>query len=230
MFKGMSTARKILSVGGLLAGVIMIAFGIAAIVMGVNGRSTVNDSLKQEAIVGTPDMTPSGIAAEAKQAGLTNITFPTCSVAGETVNTGTRARCFASYMRIHALEGTGGYVYAQMGRYQAATGAPASQLAKGGGTDNQQYAVIDPKTKQPVANGARNLWVTETALTSALNLSYTAQQVALFGIVVGFALLLTGIGFIVLTLAGALSHVTWPAPSEEKKAPSLTPATGGPSV
>ena len=42
----------------------MISFGIAALVMGVNGRSTVSSSLKQEQIVGTPDMTPKGIAGE----------------------------------------------------------------------------------------------------------------------------------------------------------------------
>ena len=36
--------------------------------------------------------------------------------------------------------------------------------------------------------------MTATALSSALNLAYTAEQVSLFGIVVGFALLLTGIG------------------------------------
>jgi hypothetical protein len=46
--------RKTLQVGGLAAGAVLIAFGIAAIVMSVNGRSTVSNSLKQEQIVGTP--------------------------------------------------------------------------------------------------------------------------------------------------------------------------------
>jgi hypothetical protein len=45
----------------------------------------------------------------------------------------------------------------------------------------------------------RNVWVTETALSTALNTSYFAQSVALFAIVVGIALLLTGIGFLLLT-------------------------------
>jgi hypothetical protein len=53
---------------------------------------------------------------------------------------------------------------------------------------------------QPVANPARELWVTETALTTALNMSYMAENLALFGIVVGVALLLAGIGFVVLAL------------------------------
>ena len=37
--------------------------------------------------------------------------------------------------------------------------------------------------------------MTETALTNALNTSFFAEQVAMFGIVVGIALLLVGLGF-----------------------------------
>jgi F0F1-type ATP synthase membrane subunit c/vacuolar-type H+-ATPase subunit K len=43
--------------------------------------------------------------------------------------------------------------------------------------------------------------VTETALSTALNVSYMAEQIALFSVVVGIALLLSGIGFIILALA-----------------------------
>jgi hypothetical protein len=46
--------------------------------------------------------------------------------------------------------------------------------------------------------------VTETALTTALNTSYMAEQVSLFGVAMGAALLLAGIGFGVLALGGAL--------------------------
>ena len=193
--------RKALQLGGFVAGGILIVFGIVAIVMGTNGRSTVNDNLKQEQIVGSSDMTPTGIAAEAKKAGLQNISFPSCSVAGTAVTNGTTARCFAQYMQIHALEATGGFVYAQMGQYVAKPGTPKSQLAAGGGTSNTQYAQLDAKTNQPIANGARNVWITETALTTALNTSYMASQLALFGIVVGVALLLSGIGFAILSMA-----------------------------
>jgi hypothetical protein len=197
--------RKFFEIGGVVAAAVLIAFGIAAIAMGANGRSTVNSSLKQEYLVGTPDMTPKAIAAEAKKAGLpASIKLPTVSVAGKTIDTGSEARAFATYMRIHALEATGGFTYAQMGRFQALPNTPKSQLAIGGGTDNPQYAAIDPKTKQPVANGARNVWVTETALTTALNASYMADQISLFGIVVGVALLLSGIGFGILAVGGAL--------------------------
>jgi hypothetical protein len=129
--------------------------------------------------------------AEAKAAGLKNVALPTCSVADQAIDNGARAKCFASYMRIHALEATGGRTYSQMGQYLTATGEETSDKAA---------AAIDPKTKQPVANGARNIWVTETALATALNTSYFASSVALFAIIMGIALLLIGIGLLVLTI------------------------------
>ena len=195
--------RKVFEIGGLVAAAVLIAFGIAAIVMGFNGRSTVQNSLKLEQITGSPDMTPSAIAAEAKAAGLpASIKLPTQSVAGEAVNTGARARVFAQYMRIHTLEATGGVPYAQMPRYATANGK---------GTNDPTKAL--KSNGVPVDNAARNIWVTETALTTALNTSYMASQLALFGIVVGFALLLTGIGFAILAIGGALRNpdtaLTW---------------------
>ena len=56
--------RKVFEIGGVVAAAVLIAFGIAAIVMGINGQITVNSSLKQEQITGTPDMTPTAIAGE----------------------------------------------------------------------------------------------------------------------------------------------------------------------
>ncbi|HVS86205.1 MAG TPA: hypothetical protein VHD91_11280 [Gaiellaceae bacterium] len=202
--------KKFFEFGGVAAGIVLIAFGVAAIVLGVNGKNTVGTELKLQQIVGSADMTPAGIKAEAAQAGLTNVTnWPTCSVANEAVTNGARARCFAEYMRIHALEATHGVVYANMGRYEAKAGTPKSQLTADGATNNTDYAVIDPNSKQPVDNGARNLWVTETALTSALNSAYMAEQLGNFGIVVGIALLLSGFGFVILALGGALRATGW---------------------
>jgi len=189
--------RKTFEIGGLIAAAVLIAFGVAAIVMGVNGRNTVNSSLKQEAIVGTPDMTKDAIAAEAKKAGLpTSITLPTANIAGKAITNGTLARDFATYMRIHTLEATGGLTYAEMPRYASPDGK---------GTNDPAKATKDA-SGQPVSNAARELWVTETALTTALNTSYMAQQLSLFGIVVGVALLLAGIGFGVLSFGGALRN------------------------
>ena len=61
--------RRWLQYGGFAAGIVLIIFGVVAIAMGASGRSTVSDSLRKEQIVGTPDMTPAAIKAEAKAAG-----------------------------------------------------------------------------------------------------------------------------------------------------------------
>lgn len=200
--------RKAFEIGGLLAAAVLIVFGAVAIAMGVNGRNTVNSSLANEYIVGSSDMTPSAIKAEAQKSGVASAVkeWPTQSVANQAINTGAKARLMAEYMHIHALEATGGYTYAQMGIYQAKDGTPKAQLMPGGGTDNTAFAAIDPQTNQPVQNAARQVWVTETALTTALNTSYMADQLGLFGIVVGIALLLSGIGFAVLAIGGALRN------------------------
>jgi hypothetical protein len=212
------TRRKVFEYGGIAAGVILIAFGIASLVMSINGRSTVQDSLKQEAIVGSPDMTPDAIAKEAKDAGLpASVKLPTCDVADQAIDTGSEARCFASYMRIHALEATGGLTYAQMGRFQSKAD-PTNPV----GTNDEAAAATDANG-QPVSNGARNVWVTETSLATALNVSYLAENIALFGVVVGIALLLSGIGFLVLAIGGALRRVA--AMEPKTVTPPPTPAT-----
>ena len=202
--------KRFWEMGGVIAGVLLVAFGIGAIVIGFTGRSEVRSNIQREAIVGSPDMTPSAIKSEAAKAGLKNVDLPTCSVAGEAITTGSEAKCFASYMRIHTLEATGGQTYAQMGRFLDANGNQTSDESK---------AAIDPKTKRPVENLARNIWVTETALTTALNTSFFAERVAMFSIVMGFALLLTGIGFLVLAWLGVLK-----VRQEKTKAGAAVPA------
>ena len=173
-------SRKILEYGGWIAGAVLIVFGVVAIVMGVNGRSEVRDALAAQKITATPDA-----------AKITNGALQP----GEAIKTGAQAKQFATVMEHHALEATQGQRYAEMGRFLTESGQPTSDEAK---------AAKDPKTGQPVENGLRNLWVTETALSTALNMSYMAEQLALFGIVVGVALILTGIGFLVLAIGGAL--------------------------
>ena len=200
--------RKLFEYGGIAASIILIAFGAGSIALGAWGMNNVRDNLKLEQITGSPDMTPSAIKTEAQQAGLKNVSLPTCNVAGEKIDTGSEARCFASYMRIHTLEATGGQVYSQMGRFLDANGNQTSDEAQ---------AAKDPKTGQPVANHARDIWVTYTALSTALNTSYFAERVGVFGIVMGIALLLTGIGFLILTLGGALRR------REEEAAAQVAP-------
>jgi hypothetical protein len=198
--------RKALEIGGAIAAVVLIAFGVAAIILGVNGNSTVKDSISQEEIVGTPDMAPEAIKEEVDESGLADKIgdLPSCEVAEKAIDSGDNARCFAEYLRIHTLLATGGYTYSQMGQFEAKPGTPKSELAPGGGTSNEEFAATDPETGGPAANGPREIWVTATALSTALNASYMADQLSVFGIVVGVALLLVGIGFAVLVTTGAV--------------------------
>ena len=188
------SVRRILEIGGIAAGLLMVAFGIGALVLSINAHNTVEEELTREFIVGSPDMKPAEIEKAVREAGLTNVDIPSCDVAEKEIKTGSDARCFAQYMRIHALESSGGATYAQMGRFVAAANPSDPK-----GTSDEAAAAKDESGK-PIANAARNTWVTETALATALNVSYMAEQIAVFGIVVGVALLLSGIGFIILAL------------------------------
>lgn len=174
--------RSYWEIGGFLAGGVLILFGIVAIFMGVSGFTTTRDAIKDEGITfGTTD--DPAVAKYAEQ------------WAGEQVTNGDQARAFAQIMREHTLESTGGLTYAEMGRFQSAAN-PDDQK----GTNDEAAAAKD-ESGQPIANGARNIWVTETGLTTALNMSYMAEQLSIFGIVVGIALLLTGTGLLILALA-----------------------------
>jgi hypothetical protein len=181
--------RRLWEIGGIVAGIILIAFGAVSIWMGASGVNTVRDNLAREQIEGTGETSLDGYTV----------------AEGELVDTGAEARAFADLMRTHALEGSGGLVYADMGRFMSAANPedPA-------GTSDPEAALLDEEG-EPVPNPARNTWITQTALGTALNQAYFGERVAFFGIVVGVALLLAGIGFIVLTIAGALRRME-PAP------------------
>ena len=140
---------------------------------------------------------------------------PDSSIPGQLVDTGKEAEAFSAVMRRHALETTDGRTYAEMGRFLDKNGKE---------TDDEKAAAKDPETGQPVENGARNIWVTETALSTALNTAYFAERVSEFAIVMGFALLLTGIGFLVLTLR-VLRHEAQ-APARAPGAPEAVPTAG----
>ena len=190
-------------IGGFIAGGLMIVFGVAAIFMGVTGFNTTRDAIQDEGIVfGTAD--DPAVAEHAEQ------------WAGEQVTTGDQARAFALVMREHVFEGTGGLTYAEMGRFVSAENPddPA-------GTSDEEAALKDEEGN-PVSNSARNTWVTATALTTALNVSYMAERLAVFGIVVGVALLLTGIGLVILAFAVFGRE----AEAAAQRAPSTQPVTG----
>jgi hypothetical protein len=99
--------RKLFQYGGIAASIVLIAFGIGAVYMGIDGRDYVRDNLAAEQIVGTPDS----------------------SIPGQKVDTGAEAQAFAKVMRKHTLEATGGQTYAQMGRYLDANGKPTDDEA-----------------------------------------------------------------------------------------------------
>jgi hypothetical protein len=192
--------RKWFAYGGIAASIVLIAFGIGAIVIGTAGYNDVRDEIAVQNITAGDD------AAE-----LTNGRLQ----AGEKITTGAEARAFADIMEAHTLKATGGERYADMGRFLTPSGEDTSDEALAAKTDEGQ----------PVPNTLRDMWVTETALTTALNTSYFAERVAYFSIVMGAALLLTGIGFLVLTLGGALGYVTIGKTAEQKKLDTASAAT-----
>lgn len=186
--------RRGFVLGGVVAGVLLVALGVGLIVVGASGRSEVRDRLADEQIVGTPDMTPDATRAALEEAGLSDVEVPDCSVADEEIDTGSRAECFARYMRIHALESTGGQVYAEMPRaVDKETGEPVP--------DDEAAAALENGTA--IDNPQREIWISETALATALNTSYFAEQVSVFSIAMGIAIVVIGIGLLVLTF-GAL--------------------------
>ena len=181
---------RVFTIGGVIASVILIVAGIGTIVVAASGQSDVRDKIEQENIVGTPDMNPEDTRAAVEEAGLTDVVdIPSCDVAEKEIDSGDRAKCFAEYMRVHALEDTGGKTYAEMPRFATDDGK---------GTNEPADASKDEEGN-PVSNPARQIWITETALATALNTSFFAEQVAMFSLIVGIALLLVGIGFVVLT-------------------------------
>jgi hypothetical protein len=201
------TGRRVWEIGGFIAGAVLIAFGAVAIYMGVDGRNTVRDSIKQEQITFGSVEDP----AVAKYAS---------EWAGQQVQTGDQARAFAQIMRYHTINGEWNpehLTYAQMGRFLA-----ADDPSNPAGTSDEEAALKD-ENGNAVSNSFRNTWVTETALSTALNTAYMAEQLSIFGLVVGVALLLTGIGLVILAFA-----VFGRAPEEaaERTKRTVVPAAG----
>jgi hypothetical protein len=160
--------NKLYKYAGIAASIVLIAFGVGSVYTGFDGRDRVQNDLAREQIVGTPDMK---------------------GVANKKVDTGKEAQDFATGMRGHALEATGGQTYAQMPRFMGKNGKP---------TNDEKLAAINPQSGKPADNPARQIWINETALSTALNTAYFAESVATFAIVMGFAMLLIGIGFLVV--------------------------------
>ncbi len=192
---------KLLRIGGYVSGGLLIVFGIAVIVLGVWGLSFTRDHIEREGITFGPASDPA-VQEHAEQ------------WAGEPVDSGRKALAQAEIMREHTLSSTGGLAYAEMGRYQSADNPNDPK-----GTDDEAEAAKD-ESGQPISNGARNIWVTETALATALDMGFMSEMLAIFSIIVGIALLLTGVGLVILALSvfGRWKPAAQPA--------ALTPAPG----
>ncbi|MGH2897964.1 MAG: hypothetical protein ACRDMZ_04765 [Solirubrobacteraceae bacterium] len=201
------TPSRARGLAGLAAAAVLAVFGVAAVVSGLDGQSTVRDALALEHVTGQPQMTPVAIAASARKAGLTGVAMPTCSVAGEPIDDGASARCFAEYMRVDALIATGGRTYAQMPRFASKDGI---------GTNVESEAVKLPNGVG-MPNPARNVWITETALSTALNTSYMAERISLFGIAVGAAFLLVGLALGAFAIAGVRVRRSVPAVARSRQ-------------
>ena len=173
---------RFLRVGGYLSGGLLTFFGIAVIALGIWGFAFTRDHIEREGITFGPIEDPA-VAEHAEQ------------WAGEPVDTGRKALAMAEIMREHTLSSTGGLTYAEMGQYQSAED-PSDPV----GTNDPEAAAKD-ENGEPISNSARNIWVTETALATALDMGFMSEMLSIFSIIVGFALLLTGVGLVILAKA-----------------------------
>lgn len=173
---------RLLRIGGYISGGILIVLGLVVIVLGVWGFSFTRDHIEREGITFGPATDPA-VQEHAEQ------------WAGEPVDTGRKALAQAEIMREHTLSGSGGLTYAQLGRYQS-----AENPTDPAGTNDEAAAAKD-ENGDPISNSARDTWVTETALATALDMGFMSEMLSIFSIIVGIALLLTGIGLVILALA-----------------------------
>ncbi len=189
---------RLLRIGGYISGGVLMLFGIAVIALGIWGFAFTRDHIERESITFGPASDPA-VQEHAEQ------------WAGEPVDTGRKALAMAEIMREHTLSSTGGLTYAEMGRYQS-----AENPSDPAGTNDEAAAAKD-ENGEPISNSARNIWVTETALATALDMGFMSEMLAIFSIIVGVALLLTGIGLVILARAvfgraSPAAHVASPAP------------------
>jgi hypothetical protein len=173
---------RFLRIGGYISGGVLMLFGIAVIALGIWGFAFTRDHIEREMITFGPATDPA-VQEHAEQ------------WAGEPVETGRQALAMAEIMREHTLSSTGGLTYAEMGRYQS-----AENPSDPAGTNDEAAAAKD-ENGEPISNSARNIWVTETALATALDMGFMSEMLSIFSIIVGVALLLTGIGLVILAKA-----------------------------
>jgi hypothetical protein len=140
--------------GGVAASIILIAIGVGALYMGLDGRSTVRSDLAREQIVGTPDST----------------------IPDQKVDTGGEAKAFAAVMRKHTLEATGGQTYSQMSRFLDESGKPVADEAAAAKDPETGKPVENPARNIWISSTAF-----QTALNTAYFAESVATFVAVIG-------------------------------------------------
>ena len=173
---------KLAKIGGYVSGGVLIAFGIAVIALGIYGF--ISRATRSRTRGSSSGLRPIPPSRSTRRSGPANRSRP------EARRSRSRRSCAST-----RSAATDGLTYAEMGRYQSAEN-PTDKA----GTNDEAAAAKD-ENGEPISNGARDIWVTETALTTALNVGYMAEMLSIFSIVVGIALLLAGIGFVILAYA-----------------------------
>lgn len=124
------------------------------------------------------------------QAAAENITTPDDAIFPEVPVRGPMSLyAQANIIETHQLESTGGLRYAEMPRQVPQLDDAGNQVI---GDDGQPVMV---------ANAARAGWVTATSLMTALNLGLLAYALSAFALVVGIALIASGVTFLSLRKA-----------------------------
>ena len=158
--------RRFLEIGGIAAGAVLIAFGIGSLVLSAQGKSTVKDSLKLEKIVGSPDMTPEAIAAEAKEAGLTDVDLPDSTVVKDGTYTATQDYQLTAFLLVPAGDSA-----AAMKTLQASFGKCGSAPAPMDTTGLKSVCVMANDDNVTASDQASSrLWVVGTGTTTDGNL------------------------------------------------------------
>ena len=171
-----------LRLGGYVSGGLLIFFGVAVIVLGRLGIRVHPRPHRARGNQLRADRRPGGCRARSR-------------LGRGAGRYGRKALAQAEIMREHTLSNTGGLTYAEMGQYQSAED-PSDPV----GTNDPEAAAQD-ENGEPISNSARNIWVTETALATALDMGFMSEMLSIFSIIVGIALLLTGIGLVILAKA-----------------------------
>jgi hypothetical protein len=136
-----------------------------------------------------------------------NITTPEdASMPNVLVDDVASARSMADIINHHALEGSEGLTYSEMGRFATPDGDPA-------GTNDETAAATDANGR-PMPNQARNTALTAASLRTSLFSSVMAYEVST--LVIGIGALLVVLGFAIGGVGVALAGLALPRCAERR--------------